>query len=591
MKNILYCTVLLGYFSCSSNQIKKPFDVSLVEDNLFVDEGSLSKNEIQKNKFYIDKTSDYGLAGVKAYNFSVIDLDIDGFSDLVIIPSFYAQPRFFYFKPKMKKFVEGRSPFEKPLKASFFIFNDINNDGILDAISGVLNQKSELSKEPLRIFKGKKNSRGRIIFSLDQVIEKVSPISTAGLIDFNLDGKLDLFVGNWFKTYKNKPLAHRDSLLQNTDSGFKDVSDRLIGENSQNLGKTMFVNATPTYSVQVCDMDQNAYPDILTTSTNQYSNKLWMNKGRLRSKKRQFIDEGRNSLFGSDVEGSLNRRGGGRTFAVACADYNNDTIMDVFLGELSHNYDDEGVDTSSLLTGSSLKYPPKFIRTEYLLDKYDPDWHQADRRGIWFDYNNDGLLDLLVDNSGYPPHSKLILFKQLPDHSFENVAPHSGLNVMNPISSVIADFNKDGKMDILTSRTSIRDASISERIFLYENQYENLEKNKSIRFYLQGDKSNKSGINAMIIIKVKTPQGISYRRQYVSYSYGALPPQNEEGVHFGLADGEKLLNVKVKWPFSKKIKSTNIEVNYKIPFAKKEMNQVFTLCEKGQVYSGRGKCF
>lgn len=595
LRTKIYLSMFLFFlFFSSCSTTKKSLDVDVSADlssslNQINDELLVEAAKSNSTAF-IDKTSLYGLSAVKAYNINVVDINGDNYSDIVVIPSFYSQPEFYYYNIHKKIFEKGKSPFDSGVKSSFLLFYDLNHDNILDVVSGVLNQKTEMSKEPLRIYYGMKKE-GELHFKDSKISLPATPNSTIGLVDYNLDGRLDLFVGNWFFRYKGSPLPNRDYLFENTKDGkFEDVSFKLLGETKQNIDKTMYPNATPTYASQICDMDQDGFPDILTTSTNKYKNKLWMNRFHSREGYRFYEDFGVESLYAGDTDGNLNNQGGGRSFAIACSDFNNDGIMDLFLGELSHNYDPDGTDKSSLLTGASLKFPPNFYRTEYSLDSFDPNWHQADRRGVWVDYNNDGLLDLIVDNSGYPPHTKLILFKQLPDHSFENKAQELGLDVINPIGTVIADFNRDGKMDILTSQSNIRDASIEPRLYLFENNM-NLETKRSIRFYLRGLHSNFHGLNAMVILKIKTPQGLVYRRQNVSYSYGALPPQNEEGVHFGLNEGEEILNIVVRWPYASNLNKSRGEFEKKYEFKTKITDFLnITLCEDGELLIGRRNC-
>lgn len=542
----------------------------------------------QTKKLFIDKTEQYGLTNIKAYNMNVVDLNQDYYSDLVVIPSFYSYPQFFQFNIAQRKFIERSTPFKNPVKASFILFYDLNQDKILDAIVGVLNQKTELSKEPLKIFYGEMD-QGELIFDKAQTLDITISNSTLGLIDYDLDGNLDLFIGNWFKMVEENPFPAPDYLFRSDKGDFKDVSSLLVGEQEMDPTRAMHIAATPTYGSQICDVDQNGFPDILTVSTNRFDNNLWMNRYRFRNQSRYFENIGKTSGFSSDSEGLINKQGGGRTFGVACADYNNDGIMDIFLGELTHNYDNSGVDKSSVLTGRTFKYPPKFFRTEYFLDSFDPGWHEADRRGVWVDFNNDGRLDLLVDNSGYPPHSKMILFEQLHDKSFENKAAEYGLDIVNPISSVILDINRDGKMDILTAQSQIRDETITPTIRVFENNLPS--EGRSVRFFLRGEKSNTHGLNATIILKVEKDGIIQNRLQNVAYSYGSLPPQNEEGVHFGIDQGEKLDSVIVRWPYSGEANTSRASMERKYELKDNFEGYLnITLCESGNYLIGRRNC-
>jgi hypothetical protein len=400
-----------------------------------------------------------------------------------------------------------------------------------------------------------------------------------------------MYIGNWFKKNKLGVFPMRDYLIENKDNKYIDSSELLKNETKQNLDKTMYVNAVPTYASQICDIDQNGFPDILATGASGYNNKMWMNRYKVRQKKRSFENFARTSLYGGDTEGNLTPKGGGRTFSTACQDYNQDGIMDIFLGELTHSYDNQLRDKSSILTGSRFKFPPFFIRTEYFQDSFDTEWHQADRRGVWFDYNNDGLMDLLVDNSGFPPHSRLVLFKQYPDHSFESVSKQMGVDIVNPASSVIADFNHDGRMDILTSQSNLRDSRIQKRLYLFENNLD-LKEKRPLRFFLRGKNANFHGLNATVILKVKTAKGeIINRSQNVSYSYGGLPPQNEEGLHFALNPNETLIHVKVRWPFTKSLNQSRAGLEKVYNIKKEYLKSVrFTLCESGSYSVGRLHC-
>ncbi|MCO4755069.1 MAG: VCBS repeat-containing protein [Bacteriovoracaceae bacterium] len=587
----VYCTLLLFITSCSSN---KEWDSSSVSSAMKTMEKerkvdySPSKKE---NTAFIDKTESFGLAAAEATNIKVVDLNNDNYSDLVLIEDYFSQPVFYFYNSKLSKFEKRESLFDNPPKASFVLFYDFNGDQIKDALIGVLNQKTEISKRPLRLYEGYyKKGQLRFREEANAFNIKAMPTSTVGIIDYDLDGDLDIFMGNWFEYVKRGVIPAKDLLLKNENGRFSDVSELLVGENQFNSDKTMRVNAIPTFSSQICDMDQNGFPDILAVGTHSYLNKLWLNRYTSKENKRLFRDYGVGSLFAGDPEGNLSSRGGGRTFSVACADYNHDGIMDAFMGELSHNYDSDVVDKSSVLTGSSAKFPPKFIRTEYQLDAHDLRWNQSDRRGVWFDYNNDGLLDLLVDNSGYPPHTRMLLFKQHPDHSFENVGKEVGLDIVNPISSVILDVNKDGKMDVLTAQSELRDARIKKRLYLFINEDKN--PNSSVRIFLEGKQSNSKGVNASIILKVLKNSKIENRTQQVNYSYGGLVPQNEEGILFGLGQSEKLISAKVIWPYSKSLNASRagMEKVYKFKNVDVKRNPSLTLCESGKVLVGRGKC-
>lgn len=569
----------------SENAINNPVHFNEIKE---VNYGP-SRNE-NDGSYFLDQTEKYGLSNLYASSLMLVDLNQDGYSDLVILPEHFGQPVFFIFNPKINKFEKVDSLFDEVIQASFILFYDFTGDKIVDALVGFLNRESELTPRPLKLLKGYKSGKTLRFKEVPDAFNIPSlPTTSIGLIDYNLDGYLDLFVGNFFEEKNKNYIPQRDYLLMNKKGRFVDVSNLLDSELKMNSDKTTYLNAMPTFGAQVCDINFDGNPDILTISTNGYPNKLWLSEVDSATGRPVFRDRGTEALYSGDFDGMHSLRGNGKTLSLACADYNNDGIMDIFLGELYHSYDQETVDRSSILTGSRPVASPKFLRTEYTIDQGEVNWTQADRRAIWFDYNNDGLMDLLVDNSGHPPNTRMILFEQQPDHSFENVAQSAGVDIVNPASSVILDINKDGKMDILTAQSDIRDSSIKKRLYLFVSQAKN--ENRSVRFFLRGENSNHLGLNAVVQLKVEKDGKVETRMQQVSYSYGNLPPQNEEGILFGIEKSEKLISVEVTWPFSKNLNKYG--VNRKVFNIKEVQTSGYiemALCENGSLNINSRKC-
>jgi hypothetical protein len=165
----------------------------------------------------------------------------------------------------------------------------------------------------------------------------------------------------------------------------------------------------------------------------------------------------------------------GFSFGVAVGDYDNDGFPDLFIANAGKNalYHNNRNGTFTDVTdrsGLGTK-PPKTLSVQ----------------GAWFDYDNDGLLDLVVTNYtlwtpeedrrctvrdvesychpqmyGPVPHR---LYHNLGDGKFEDVTEKSGFGKVpgKGMGIGIADFNSDGWMDVFI-------ANDTERNFLFLNQ-------------------------------------------------------------------------------------------------------------------------
>jgi enediyne biosynthesis protein E4 len=163
------------------------------------------------------------------------------------------------------------------------------------------------------------------------------------------------------------------------------------------------------------------------------------------------------------------------SYGVAVGDYDNDGFPDIFIANTGKNtlYHNNGNGTFTDVTERSGlgKKPPKTLSVQ----------------AAWFDYDNDGLLDLVVSNytlwtpeedrrctigaaesychpQTYPPVPDE-LFHNLGGGKFEEVTEKAGIgkSLGKGMGIGIADFNGDGWMDIFV-------ANDTERNFLFLNQ-------------------------------------------------------------------------------------------------------------------------
>jgi hypothetical protein len=196
----------------------------------------------------------------------------------------------------------------------------------------------------------------------------------------------------------------------------------------------------------------------------------------------------------------------GFSFGVAAADYDNDGFDDLFICNAGRNalYHNNGDGTFTDVTvGSGLEHKPLNVLSV---------------GAAWFDYNNDGLLDLIVTNyTVWTPEIDLrcrmddkrdeycspTVYKSVPSRlyrnlgggRFEDVTESSGIGkaLGKGMGIAIADFNNDGRMDVFI-------ANDTEPNFLFLNQGDGTFKEVGLEYGVaynaQGDSVSGMGCDA-----------------------------------------------------------------------------------------------
>lgn len=538
---------------------------------------------MSSNAIFADKTKEFGLMGQKAQRLYSVDINRDDYTDLVLIEENFSTPKFYVFNSKTMSFELIPNPFAEVVRGSYLVFADFDHDEVLDIVVGHLNQKTEITQFPLRIYRGILNENEIKYIKAFEFQTLPLPTSSVALLDYNLDGKLDIYLANWFSDHMTRPIGIPDMLYKGNGFSFENVSYLLKDEDDYNKNLKVYPNATPTMGVTVCDVDQNGFPDILTSNSNGFYNKLWQN-----NEGSEFFEIGDATGFAADKEGAREAKQGGHSFYSLCGDYNNDGLIDIVIGNMFSTSDPEFRDKSAVLTGAGIQ-PLKFIRSEFYTTKKVDFWVERDERGLWIDYNVDGLQDLLVLNSGFPPQTRLVLFNQKSDHEYVDVASELGIDIANPSGAVTVDINRDGLMDVIVGQSTLRSKDSKGRLYVFLNQFKR-NRESTFRFHLQGREANSGGISSSIYLNTNK------NRHYanVIYSYGPLPSQNEEGVY--MAIGEEIPSeVEVRWAFSKEDRlgrKAPLISRYSLKkFFKKGTHHVFNLCDDGRLLIAPNNCY
>jgi hypothetical protein len=360
--------------------------------------------------------------------------------------------------------------------------------------------------------------------------------TSAVWFDYDNDGKLDLFVCRFvdFDKAKNKWCGDRSTGMRfycipsvydpmpcwlfhnNGDGTFTDVSKKSGVANS--LAKA--------WGVVAADINNDGLMDLFVAN-DTVANFLFVNRGG-----GKFEEDGLLAGVGYSSYGRA-RSGMG----VDAADYDQDGWVDLFVANvdqemfsLYHNNKNESFADVALPTGIG--------STTRLLSGW----------GLkFFDYDNDGNLDLLLCN-GHPDDTvdkrtesvkyrePMLLFHNA-GKGFENVSAHSGPIFSQPLAArgmAIGDFDNDGAVDVLVAVNNAAPVLLRNNVGA---------KNHWLGVRLVGKKANIDAVGARI-----TYQSGDLRRSQLKVGGGSYLSSHDPRIVLGIGTRSKFDWVEVHWP-------------------------------------------
>lgn len=325
---------------------------------------------------------------------------------------FLIPPAAFDSKIKMARFVDVASPLgiDPVSTAGGAIMDDFDNDGWNDIVIS-----SVSTCEPMRYFHN--NGGGRF----SDWSEKTGLSTQLGGIncvqtDFNNDGRLDIFVmrGGW-------ELPMRNSLLrQNADGTFTDVT----------IESGLASVEHSTHSAAWADYDNDGLLDLFVGHENSPS-QLFRNRG---DGKFEDVTRVAGIAFKAFTKG------------VAWGDYDNDGYPDLY----ASNYGEPNLLFHNNGNGTFTEVG-KQLGVDRPIMSF-PTW--------FFDYDNDGLLDLFVAGFipsvaetakgylGMPPQTETMKLYRNTGRGFQDVTRLVGLDrVVMAMGANFGDLDSDGYLD------------------------------------------------------------------------------------------------------------------------------------------------
>ena len=363
---------------------------------------------------------------------------------------------------------------------------------------------------------------------------------SASFVDIDRDGWLDLYVGNY--------LDHRvdiDEIECFTRTGEQDycgpkgyapVPDRLY----RNRRDGTFVDVTaeaqvareygPALGVVAADVDADGWVDIYVANDGQ-PNQLWINQrdGRFRNSA---------LLAGAALNGDGRAES---SMGVDAGDVDADGDDDLFMTHLSTESN-----TLYINDGAGL-----FEDRSAIAGLGAPSVAYTGFGTAWFDFDNDGWLDLLVANGAirtlevlvqagdpFPLHQPNQLFRNLGTGRFEEVTGRAGaVFELSEVSrgAAFGDLDNDGDVDVLITNNNGRARLLINNVG---------HRHRWVGLRLVGGAGPRDMLGARVGV-FRDDGPTVWRRASTDGSYASA---NDPRVLVGLGDTTTVSRIRVVWP-------------------------------------------
>jgi hypothetical protein len=137
-----------------------------------------------------------------------------------------------------------------------------------------------------------------------------------------------------------------------------------------------------------------------------------------------------------------------RNYGISFADYNKDGFLDFYVAVYGPN----GAGNTFATMNHLYRNNGDGTFTDVTLEAGVGDGFKSSFQGTWFDYNNDGWVDLFVINDRIFENS---LYRNNGDGTFTDVSIEAGIGFSgeDPMTCTVGDFDNDGDLDVYLTNT------------------------------------------------------------------------------------------------------------------------------------------
>ncbi len=402
-------------------------------------------------------------------------------------------------------------------------FGDIDNDGDLDLYATSIGSYRYMLyiNDGTGVFTEEALTRGAALAT-----DRIHTATQVGFGDYDIDGFLDIFVGEWRTVPGLGEGPSHSRLLRNLGAmapGTFEDTTAIAGVSMDHVWAEVGDDVPGTYSFApaFADFDGDRYPELAVTGDFRTSRLFW-NAGD-----GTFVDR----TFAAGT--GLDRNGMGSTIA----DFDSDGDLDWYVTSISIN---GLIDDNRLYSNNG---DQTFDNVADALGVNESGWGWGT---LFFDANNDADLDL-VAGSGYyyMAHSNEPVKFWSADGVGGFIDHTASVNLeigrqRRGISTF--DYDDDGDLDLLFTNSC-------DSAQLYRN--ENGNDGDWLRVRTIGTSSNTEGVGARVSVMAIAGAAVQMREIGAqAYFMG----QSERIAHFGLPVGEDpVAEVQVYWPVTDQI--------------------------------------